>query len=154
MLTESLEEQIETLKSLYPLYKEEVYRRRNWMMSLTALGSGYLLLLLFSVQGITPQSQSLFLTLVAIGGVVIFSVLLIYLILQQRDRHRMAKQTLIEIERRLGLYQEDLYLDHNALYPPNWQTAWLSDRSVLVYIGVLTTLMILVIVATMLHHFP
>ena len=62
----------------------------------------------------------------------------------------MAKQSLIEIERAFGLYEEGFYLSiTKSLYPKDWQTAWLSDRSVTVYIAVITTITMLVI-ATML----
>ena len=37
----SPEKRLEILKGLYPLYKEEVYRRREQMMRITALGSAY-----------------------------------------------------------------------------------------------------------------
>ncbi len=55
--------------------------------------------------------------LFAATSVMLFSGVLGYLILQQRDRHRMAKQALIEIERALGLYEEGLYLPDKPLYP-------------------------------------
>jgi len=70
-------------------------------------------------------------------------------ILQQRSRHRMVKRALIEIERVMGLYEKDLYLLGKTLYPENWQTAWLSDRSVTIYLVVLTTLTVLVIAAVL-----
>ena len=81
----------------------------------------------------------------AITGTALFSALFIYLILQQRDRHRVAKQTLIQMEQVLGLYEEGLYLVGKALYPKDWQTAWLNDRSVTVYVAVITALTILVV---------
>ena len=81
----------------------------------------------------------------AITGTALFSALFVYLILQQRDRHRVAKQTLIEMEQVLGLYEEGRYLVGKVLYPKDWQTAWLNDRSVTVYVAVLTALTILVV---------
>ena len=36
-----------------------------------------------------------------------------------------------------------------ALYPQDWQTAWLSDRSVTVYIAVISALTVLVIAAVL-----
>ena len=43
------EEQLEDLKILYPWYKEEVFRRREQMMRLTAFASAFLVLLLVTM---------------------------------------------------------------------------------------------------------
>ncbi|HEX9742901.1 MAG TPA: hypothetical protein VGA17_08935, partial [Nitrospiraceae bacterium] len=64
---------------------------------------------------------------------------------------RMAKESLIEIERLLGLYDEGFYLEGRSLYPENWQTDWLGDRSVIVYLTILATLTVLVIAAVFLR---
>ncbi|MEC4673083.1 MAG: hypothetical protein VST68_02725 [Nitrospirota bacterium] len=149
--TEATKERIEILRGLYPLYKEEVYCRREQMMRITALGSAFLLLLLLAKVWGTPHPLDDTMALLASTGMTIFWSILVYLILQQRDRHHMAKQSLIEIERALGLYEEGFYLDHKTLYPKDWQTAWLSDRSVTAYIAVITTLTILVIAAILLR---
>ncbi len=142
------EEQLGVLKVLYPLYKEEVFRRREQMMRLTAFASAFLVLLLVTLLAVPGRpgrdvTQAVFAT----TGVALFSSIFAYLILQQRNRHRMAKQTLIEIERVLGLYEEGLYALQKALYPDDWQTAWLSDRSVTIYLVVLAALTVLVIAA-------
>ncbi|HKW86727.1 MAG TPA: hypothetical protein VJM82_06635 [Nitrospiraceae bacterium] len=144
------EEQLEVLKILYPWYKEEVFRRREQMMRLTAFASAFLVLLLVTMLVAPARPQPDFTTMLfAVTGVSLFSAIFAYLILQQRNRHRMAKEALIEIERLLGLYEEGLYLAGKALYPEGWQTAWLSDRSVVVYLTVLATLTVLVIAAVL-----
>jgi hypothetical protein len=146
------EEQLEVLKILYPWSKEEVFRRREQMMRLTAFASAFLVLLLVTMLAVPARPRPDFtVALFAITGVALFSAIFIYLILQQRNRHRLAKQALIEIERVLGLYDEGLYLVGKALYPEDWQTAWLADRSVIVYLTVLTTLTVLVIAAVLLR---
>ena len=143
------EEQLEVLRVLYPWYKEEVFRRREQMMRLTAFASAFLVLLLVTIMAVSPSHTTNFTTrLFAITGIALFSAIFAYLILQQRDRHRVAKQTLIEMERVLGLYDEGLYLG-KALYPKDWQTAWLSDRSVTVYIAVIAALTALVIASVL-----
>ncbi len=43
------EEQLGILKVLYPLYKEEVFRRREQMMRLTAFASAFLVLLIVTL---------------------------------------------------------------------------------------------------------
>ena len=67
--------------------------------------------------------------------------------MQQRDRHRLAKQTLIQIEQVLGLYDKGFYAAGKSLYPQDWQTAWRGDRSVSVYLTVLFALTVMVIAA-------
>ncbi|MGH7232728.1 MAG: hypothetical protein ACREJU_15425 [Nitrospiraceae bacterium] len=146
------EEQVEVLKVLYPWYKEEIFRRREQMMRLTAFASAFLVLLLVTMLAVPARPSPDFTTaLFAITGVALFSAVFAYLILQQRSRHRMAKQALIEIERVLGLYDEGLYLEGKALYPEDWKTDWLRDRSVTIYLAVLATLTVLVIAAVLLR---
>ncbi len=140
------EEQLAILRVLYPWYKEEVFRRREQMMRLTAFGSAFLVLLLITILALSPPHPAHpTIKIFAITGTMLFSALFVYLIVQQRDRHRMAKQTLIEIEQVLGLYEEGLYLMGKSLYPEDWQTTWLNDRSVTVYVAVITTMTILVV---------
>lgn len=144
------EEQLEVVRVLYPWYKEEVYRRREQMVRLTAFGSAFLVLLLITILALAPPYPvDPIVRIFSMSGVALFSALFIYLILQQRDRHRQAKKTLIEIEKVLGLYDEGVYLEGKTLYPEDWQTAWLSDRSVTVYIAVITALAVLVIASVL-----
>jgi hypothetical protein len=146
------EDQVEVLKVLYPWYKEEVFRRREQMMRLTAFASAFLVLLLVTMLAVPGTPHTGFTAEVfSISGVALFTAIFAYLILQQRDRHRMAKHALIEIERVLGLYDEGAYLEGRSLYPEEWQTAWLADRSVVVYLTVLTALTVLVIAAVLLR---
>lgn len=139
-------EQLEVLKILYPWYKEEVFRRREQMMRYTAFASAFLVLLLVTMLAVPGYphpnvTEALF----AITGVSLFSGMFAYLILQQRNRHQMAKRALVEIERALGLYEEGVYMAGKTLYPEDWQTSWLRDRSVTVYLTVLAALTALVI---------
>lgn len=144
------DEQWEVLRVLYPWYKEEVFRRREQMMRLTAFACAFLVLLLVTILAVSPhRSPHITVRLFAVTGVALFSATFIYLILQQRNRHRIAKQTLIEIERIFGLYDEGLYVIGKTLYPKDWQTAWLSDRSVTVYVMVITALTALVIASVL-----
>ena len=144
------EEQLEIVRILYPWYKEEVFRRREQMMRLTAFGSAFLVLLLITILALAPPHPvDPIIKIFSITGVALFSSLFIYLILQQRDRHRLAKQTLIEIEKVLGLYEKGLYLKDKTLYPEDWQTAWQTDRSVTVYMTVIAALAVLVIAAVL-----
>jgi hypothetical protein len=146
------EERLEVLKILYPWYKEEVFRRREQMMRLTAFASAFLVLLLVTMLAVPSAAHSgVTGALFAITGVALFTAIFAYLILQQRDRHRMAKQALIEIERAMGLFDEGRYLEEKSLYPEEWQTAWHADRSVIVYLTVLAALTVLVVAAVLLR---
>jgi len=49
MMERLRDEQLEVLKVLYPWYKEEVFRRREQMMRLTAFASAFLVLLLVTM---------------------------------------------------------------------------------------------------------
>jgi hypothetical protein len=145
-------ERREELELLYPWYKEEVFRRRERMMGLTACASAVLLFLLIAVLAIPgPVLSGTAEAVMLCVGVVLFSGVMVYVIIQQRVRHLMAKQVLIAIERELGLYEEGRYLPETALYPKEWQTAWRHDASVIVYLSVLAVLTGLVIAAVLLR---
>ena len=131
---------------LYPWYKEEVFRRRAQMVWLTAFAFTVLLLLLaWATFGTHPEPIARRGLLVA--STLLFSGLTAYLILQQHDRHRQAKQVLIDLERELHLFENTNGGAGKALYPKEWQTAWQQDRSVRVYLTALASMTILTIVA-------
>ena len=141
-------EQLQVLQLLYPWYKEEVFRRREQMVRLTAFGCTFLTLLLITILVFYPPSIiNATAKLFSITGIGLFSGLFVYLILQHWNRHRNAKRILIDIEKRLGFYEEGMYLAAKSLYPDNWQMAWQSDRSIIVYIVLITTLTVLFIAA-------
>jgi hypothetical protein len=136
------------LEVLYPWFKEEVFRRRTHMMRLTSLAVTLLLgLLAFATLSPRDPSRAPGVALFLIPGLVLFSALMAYLILQQRDRHRQAKQMLIDLERRLKLFEKEDSLSGNALYPAEWQTAWQQDASVVVYLSAIASMTALVIAA-------
>jgi hypothetical protein len=138
MITEGVQQ---VLTVLYPLYKEEVYRRREQMMRLTALGSLGLVAMLFALL-LSPQMNRLtpFDTLLIGLASLIWCGLFCALILQQQYRHRMAKQILVQLEQALGFYEEGLFVENQALYPEGWKLAWLSDRTGTLYFTALCSL--------------
>lgn len=138
---------IDTLRLLYPLFKEEVFRRRVHMMALSGVACTVLIAILIFFP-LFPQSHlgdSPF-RWMATTGIILYSSLLSYLILQHADRHRMAKRQLIRLEQEAGLY-----LPHRTpnptdpLYPQNWQTDWMSDTSVRIYLTCISCLTVLVV---------
>ena len=142
------DEQVEVFRVLYPIFKDEVFQRREQMMRLTAFSSGFLVMLLVTMLALSawpgPTSPTRWF---AISGVALFSGLFAYLILQHADRHRMAKQQLIELEKVLGLYKNGWQRSGDALFPKNWQSDWTADRSVSIYLTILAALTALVICA-------
>jgi membrane associated rhomboid family serine protease len=135
MITESVQQ---VLTVLYPLYKQEVYRRREQMMRLTAFGSLGLIAMLFATL-LSPQKERLAMSdgfLIGLAGL-IWCVLFCALILQQQNRHRMAKQVLIQLEQALGFYEEGLFVEQQTLYPDGWKTAWLGDQTCTLYFSCL-----------------
>jgi len=141
------QEPLEVFRVLYPLFKDEVLRRREYMSRLSASHNTVLVLLLMIVMVISPGHSDSLKQWLAISGVVILSGFVAYLILQQAERHQMAKQQLIELERGMGLYQEGWIFHGKTAYPQHWQTDWLADRSVAIYLATLTVLTALVICA-------
>lgn len=138
MITEGVQQ---TLTVLYPLYKTEVYQRREQMIRLTAFGAFVLIamtfaLLLSPLKSRLSPVESLLLAL----GSLIWCGLFCGLILQQQHRHRLAKQVLIQIEQALGFYEDGLFIEHQTLYPAKWKIAWLKDRTGLQYLGSLCAL--------------
>lgn len=138
MITEDVQQ---VLTVLYPLYKEEVYRRREQMMRLTAFGSLALIAMLFAFL-LGPQKDRLgsFETMFIGLASLIWCALFCALILQQQSRHRLAKQVLVQLEQALGFYEEGLVMEHQALYPEGWKTAWLNDRTCTLYFTTLCSL--------------
>ena len=144
------DEQLAVFRMLYPVFKNEVFQRREQMMRLTALASTFLVLLLIAMFAGFPRTDQASLTLwFAISGITLFSGLFAYFILQHADRHHMAKQQLIELEKNLGLYQDGWQPKGDSLFPKNWQSDWTTDRSVTMYLTILTALTTLVICAMM-----
>lgn len=148
MITEGTQQ---VLTVLYPLYKDEVYKRREQMIRLTAFGIFGLIVMLFALLLSPTKSrlsspESLLLSL----GALIWCGVFCGLILQQRYRHRLAKQILIQLERALGFYEDGLFIENQALYPAQWKTAWLGDRSGMLYLASLCTLTAIFLLALLL----
>jgi hypothetical protein len=140
------------LTVLYPLHKEEVYRRREQMMKLTAWGATGLIAMLFAVL-LNPDKTRLTTPETCLIGfaALMWSGLFCSLIVQQRDRHRLAKQILIQLERTLGFNEEGLFVENQALNPNGWQTAWLRDKSSILYFACLGVLTVLILLALLFH---
>ncbi len=138
-------QRIEVLKMVYPIFKNEVYARRQSMMWIAVAGSTALLVLL--LVGSSQWFPVGALRWPLILGVVIFSSLLIDQIRQQDLRHKQAKNGLIEIEKALEFFEEDSYLPGKSLYPQTWQRLTERDWHFFVAVLSLVVLTALVILA-------
>ncbi len=149
---DSTDTQLEVFRILYPIFKDEIFKRREQMMQLTAVASTLLVLTLVILlplansMGTTPPTR--WLTISSVG---LFSASFSYFILQHAERHRMAKQQLIELERAIGLYENSWQGNVKVVFPQNWQTDWITDRSVSIYLTIIITLTALVICAMLIQ---
>lgn len=146
------DERHSTLLTLYPLFKEEVYRRRQEMMRWTAFGSVGLIAMLM-VLALRPGKDHLTSVEALLIGLasLVWCGLFCALIRQQQHRHRQAKQVLIQLEQALNLYAEGIFVENQALYPEAWTSDWMSDRTELLYyaaLSSLTALLLLVLLVT------
>ncbi len=145
-------EQLEVFRVLYPLFKDEVFRRRDNMIRLTVFHNAFLVLLLVTMLAVPPDySPDSTTRWLAISGIALFSGFLAYVILQEADRHRMAKQQLIELEKGVGLYKEGWQYTGKTAFPEHWQIDWAADRSLTIYLAILTSLTALVMCAMLIR---
>jgi Ca2+/Na+ antiporter len=145
-------EQLKVFRMLYPLFKKEVFRRRENMIRLSAFHHAVMLFLLVTFL-VFPfdQASSSATQWLAMTGIALFSGFFAYVILQQAHRHRMAKQQLIALEQEMGLYKEGWLFSGKAAYPEHWQTDWRTDGSITIYLVVLTSLSALVMGAILIR---
>ncbi len=132
-------QKLETLRMLYPLFKQEVFDRRDRIMKIAGLSSGFLLLLMFLTFSFAVSSGFL------IIGVIIFTGIVVATIMQHSRRHAQAKLGVIEIEKALGLFEPGTYLPDKPLYPDHWKIWPSRDYTLIFYSSSLIILATLVI---------
>jgi len=135
----------ETLRMLYPIFKQEVFNRRESIMKITTFGSVTLLVILLLVSSRLLSFGNL--RWLAVLGLVFFTAVLIHQIQQQKVRHRQAKQGLIEIEKALQLFEQNAYLSGKSVYPSDWQSLPAKDLDVALSISSVIGLAVLVVLA-------
>lgn len=127
---------LETLRLLYPIFKEEVYRRRAAMAQIARQGSLFFvslsLLTLFLSEGrtISPLFKGL-----ASAAIFVAAALLVMQIRQEKIRHERAKQQMITLERGFQFFEAGSYLPNEPLYPPDWQKRPSVDPGLLISVG-------------------
>jgi hypothetical protein len=104
---------------LYPIFKGEVYRRRESMMQITRTGCVVLFLFLALLSllphpPLKPTIKGLLFT-----GVTLFTGMFLYQLRIQNRRHAEAKRQLIDLERALGLFGKEE--TERSIYPSSWK---------------------------------
>ncbi|HIE65826.1 MAG: hypothetical protein ABGX83_00465 [Nitrospira sp.] len=145
-------ESIKTLHILYPIFKEEVYRRRAAMARISRRGSllfvSLSILILFNPERLlfSPSLKSL-----VIIGIGLATALLVTQIIQEKRRHEKAKRQLITLEKGLGLFESGRYLPEETLYPVEWQESPGRDAGmILSLVGVIGTGIVLSLIVLIL----
>jgi len=111
---------VEVLKTLYPIFKKEVYERREQLTRISRFGISFYvgIIVLCFVFPVNVGSPSL--RLYSALAIFIFAGVLIYQMKQHQQRHIMAKHAVIEIEKALHLFEPGFYLSGTPLYPEEW----------------------------------
>ncbi|MGA6829281.1 hypothetical protein ACO9S2_16955 [Nitrospira sp. NS4] len=137
-----------TLLTLYPLFKAEVYRRRQEMMRWTAFGSAGLIAMLVALTLNQHKDRLTSVETLLVGlASLIWCGLSCALIRQQQHRHRQAKQVLIHLEQALELYEQGIFMENRTLYPEAWTSDWMSDRTGILYFTTLGSLTVIFLIA-------
>ena len=138
-------EAVEMFRFLYPIFKQEVYKRRAEMARIARQGS--LLFLSLSIVSVLLSGRFIHPGLkgLASAGVFLVALLLIFQIRQEKSRHERAKRQLITLEKELGLFEVGSYLPDAPLYPPDWQERPMIDRGLwLAAAGLIGTSLLLI----------
>jgi hypothetical protein len=134
-------QKLETLRRLYPIFKQEVFDRRDRIMKIAGQASGFLLFLMFLILYFAISSWLLIL------GVIIFTAIVIIELKQHSRRHAQAKHGVIEIEKALGLFESGTYLPDKTLYPDHWKIRPPRDYGLIFYSSCLIIMAVLVILS-------
>lgn len=109
----------EDLRVLYPIFKTEVYQRREAMLRITQIGGITHLLFLVAII-LLPHPPLLFLQkAVLLAGAGLFTGILLFQLRIHHQRHAEAKNQLIVLEHSLGLFESDE--TEKPVYPASWK---------------------------------
>ncbi len=113
---------LETFRVLYPIFKEEVYRRRQVMGKITRLGVLCFLLMSIFVAFFDSEAEIKWIIKIGlVGGVVISLFVMLFQVIQEKSRHEQAKLQLITLEEGLKFFDSGAYLPGQSLYPDIWK---------------------------------
>lgn len=112
----------DVLVALYPIFKEEVFRRGTRIATLGLAGSGGMLAGMFWFASM-GGGWSVWDRVLCAAAVAVAGGSLLYHIDREGARHAGAKEGLIRLERALGLFDAGRHLPDDSLYPRAWQVA-------------------------------
>ncbi|MBI3594414.1 MAG: hypothetical protein HY200_05590 [Nitrospirae bacterium] len=118
----SREEKIEIFKVLYPLFKREVYHRRDQILKVASLSSALFLTLIFIGGWLRSNGvilRSAFFPMIA--SAVIFELGICYHLYQHKSRHEQAKRMLISLEEQMGFFENGIMEASKGFYPETWR---------------------------------
>ena len=139
---------VEVLKALYPIFKKEIYDRREQMTRISRFGMGLFLSMMILILIFPVEMGSNALKFFSSSATAVLTGLLVFQMKQHRKRHIMAKHAVIQIEKALFLFEPDVYLPGKGLYPEEWkqyqggQQEWILTSLLLVLVSALTILAI------------
>ncbi len=116
------QERMELFKVLYPLFKKEVYHRRDQILKVASLSSGFFLVLVFAVSCFKAFGVSFrpyFFPMIM--ALLIFEVVICYHLAQHKSRHEQAKRMLISLEEQMGFFKEGVMEASKRFYPEKWK---------------------------------
>lgn len=140
---------VETLRSIYPIFKQEVYNRRGAMMQtarngmLTFVSLSVVAVLLSGGRLIHPGLKG-----IASVGIGLVTFFLIDQIRQEKSRHERAKRQMILLEQQLQFFEPGAYVPAAPLYPTEWQDRPAVDRGLVFAVAglVLTATLLIFII--------
>jgi hypothetical protein len=116
------QERMDLFKVLYPLFKIEVYHRRDQILKVASLSSGFFLVLVFvlscfRVFGVSFRSHFFHMII----ALLLFEAVICYHLVQQKSRHEQAKRMLISLEEQMGFFKEGVTKASKGFYPEKWK---------------------------------
>jgi len=116
------EEKIEIFKVLYPLFKQEVYQRRDQILKVASGSAAFFVMLIFLVSWGKAAGYSFrpyFLPLVI--SLCLFEGVICYHLFQHKSRHEQAKRMLIDLEDQMGFFNNGVMEPSKRFYPEHWK---------------------------------
>jgi hypothetical protein len=118
----SQEEKIELFKVLYPLFKQEVYHRRDQILKVATLSSALFLVLIFLIGCLKSKGATFqFSYFPMIVSALLFELTVCYHLYQHKSRHEQAKRMLISLEEQMGFFETGILEASKGFYPERWK---------------------------------
>jgi hypothetical protein len=116
------EEKIEIFKVLYPLFKGEIYNRRDQILKVGSISTGVFLFLIFLAALLKGSGISLKADLYPLlSGFLFFEAVICYHLYQHKTRHEQAKRLMIKLEEEMGFFKEGIFDASKSFYPEKWK---------------------------------